>query len=112
MSYDDNILLKLRHEFTGQEKYRLFLHQLNRLEDELKKERKLNTELMKQLTTVKDLQAQLDEYNSQQIGKTCVRMKTHEKAVRQKKEWEDRYWELHAKLKEIESQHSSQDESL
>lgn len=98
MSYDNNILLRLRREFSGQEKYRLFLHQLNRLEDELKQERKLNTELMKQIATVKDLQLRLDEYDAQKIGKTCVKMKTYEKCLHQKKEWEDRYWELHRSI--------------
>lgn len=111
MSFDDTILLKLRREFSGQEKYRLFLHQLNRLEDELKQERKLNTELMKQLGTVKELQAQLDEYNAQKIGKTCVKMKTYEKCLTQKKEWEDRYWELHRSINSnISPQNNSNEE--
>lgn len=101
MSFDDNILLKLRREFSGQEKYRLFLQQLDRLETQLKNERKLNTELMKQLGTVKELQDQLDEYNLKNIGKTCVKMKTYEKLLRQKKEWEDRFWELHKQLEEL-----------
>lgn len=104
MSYDDNILLKLRREFSGQEKYRLFLQQLNRLEEELKQERKLNTELMKQLAIVKDLQAEIDEYTGKGIGKTCVKMKTHEKAIKEKKKWEALYIETYHKLQELQKQ--------
>jgi hypothetical protein len=112
MSFDDNILLKLRREFSGQEKYRLFLQQLDRLETELKQERLLNTELMKKMPEVKDLQAQIDEFTGKGIGKTCVRMKTHEKAIKEKKKWEALYIETYHKLQQYEQTHHTGNESL
>jgi hypothetical protein len=104
MSFEDNILLKLRRQFSGQEKYRLFLQQLDRLEIELKRERELNTELMKKIATVEDLQAEVDEYTGKGIGKTCVKMKTHNKAINEKKKWEALYIETYHKLQELQKQ--------
>lgn len=97
MSFEDNILLKLRRQFSGQEKYRLFLQQLDRLETELAAERKLNTELMKANQTVKELQEQLSEYTETR-PKTCVTLKKHEKLRKEKDKYLALYIELYHKF--------------
>jgi hypothetical protein len=126
MSFDDNILLKIRREFSGKEKYRLFLQQLDRLETELKRERELNTDLLKKNLELKEqkklihelqvennrLKAELGEYTATEMGKKFVRIKAYEKLQKSHQMWETRFWELHKKLNEIESSHNSADESL
>lgn len=110
MSFDDNILLKLRRQYSGKEKYRLFLQQLNRLEQELMDERKKNIELLKQqqaaenTITVEQL-AELEAYRNKATNKNkFVSMKAFNRAVERSAMWEKRFWELHAQLnKQTES---------
>lgn len=119
MAFDENTLLKLRREFSGKEKYRLFLQQLDRLENELREERKQHTELIKSYTLSSSqiqelqkqivlLQEQLDEYDRDNVGKTCVSMKTHNRILKRSKKWEDLYIQVYHKLKNLQKQEGGQ----
>lgn len=123
MSYDDNILLKLRREFSGQEKYRLFLQQLNRLESELKRERELNTQLIKDRQELKKLnnelkqannvlKAEIGEYTATDTDKKYVRVKAYNKLQKSHQMWETRFWEQNAELQQLKQSQPTGDESL
>lgn len=105
MSYDETILLKIRREFSGNEKYRLFLKHLDNVELELKKERERATTLIKENSGLKaklvEAEAVLDEYTTKGVGKTCVRMKTFNKLQRTKEMYEKRFWEVWNELQEL-----------
>lgn len=119
MAFDDDTLLRLRRQFSGQEKYKLFLQQLNRLEAELKLERELNTKLMKENLEFKDqcqeikrrnnelnqtngrLKTEIGEYAATEMGKKFVTIKAYNKLQKSHQEWERRFWELHIELQKL-----------
>jgi predicted nucleic acid-binding Zn-ribbon protein len=130
MSFDDNILLKLRREFSGNEKYRLFLQQLDRLENELREENKLilklrqeNQELAEKNNEYKRLNGELrkqneqmtcelKEWNATEAGKKFVSIKAYNKLQGSAAEWIQRYWELHGELQKLKAEQHTGDESL
>lgn len=123
MSFDDDILLRLRREFSGQEKYRLFLQQLTRIEEELMKHRKLYNELIRANADLKtknkqlskeneELAAELGEYKATEADKKYVRMKAYRKLDRAKTMWETRFWELHRELQKLKAGQHTGNESL
>ena len=115
MSFNENILLKIRRQFSGQEKYRLFLQQLDRLESENREWSKKYTDLLKKHTeTVQKLQdlkqlrpqlekviAELSEYKATDTDKKFVRKKALMLMENEKIAWEMRYWELHRELQKL-----------
>lgn len=130
MSFDDNILLKLRREFSGNEKYRLFLQQLDRLETELRAESSLVLKLRKESEElslknkelrVKNhdlevsngrLKTELGEYTATQVTKQFVSVKAYNKLQKSHNEWEARYWSIHKELQSLRNSPQSGDESL
>lgn len=116
MSFEENILLKIRREFSGNEKYRLFLKHLDMLESELKRERELNTQLMKDIPELKRvnnelkqandvLKAELGEYtNTDPDNKKYVRVKAYNKLQKSHQMWETRFWEQNAELQKLKAE--------
>ena len=122
MSFEDNILLKLRRQFSGKEKYRLFLQQLDRLQTELRVENKRVLELLKENLDLKDankllkmrngqlqqenekIAAELREWNATEAGKKFVSMKAYNKLQGATAEWMQRYWDLYKQLQELQKQ--------
>lgn len=119
MSFDENILLKIRREFSGKEKYRLFLQQLDRLESENRAWSKKYTDLLKVHTTTKQTlselhprletaEAELSEYKATESSKKFVRMAAWKKMEQLKIMWETRFWELHRELQELKKSQKEQ----
>lgn len=114
MSFEENILLSIRREFSKNEKYRLFLKHLDNVETKLREERKRHTELMqsnaalkKEFKAVKEqiktLELELGEYKATEADKKFVRMKSYKKLDQTKTMWETRFWEIHRQLQELKS---------
>lgn len=115
----DNTILKIRREYSGNEKYRLFLKHLDNVESELKQERlrltdrlkelegckQKNAELKKDNATlryqVEQLTAELGEYKATEQDKKFVRMKAYKRLDQSKTMWETRFWELHRQFEEL-----------
>lgn len=120
-NFDENILLKIRRQFSGKEKYRLFLQQLDRLETENREWGKkytnllkVHTETLEKLKELKQLrprleqvEAELGEYKATDTDKKFVRKKAYTLMENEKIAWEMRYWELHRKLQQYESAKST-----
>lgn len=111
----EQTILKIRREYSGQEKYRLFLKHLDNIESELREERKKATKLIADNTTMKkekgalvdelnQLRAELSEYKATQPDKKFVRMSCYKKLEGSKAEWEKLFWELHKELQQLKQQ--------
>lgn len=122
MSFDDSILLHLRREFSGNEKYRLFLQQIDRLETALRAENKLVLKLRKEIQELQEsnkkykkvngdlrqendkFRIDLGEYTATETSKKYVNMKAYNNLATQKAMWETRFWELHRELQTLKNQ--------
>ncbi len=113
--FDDNILLSIRREFSGQEKYKLFLQQLDRIETELRNNRKAYTDLLKVHVPMKqelkdlrkkfeDVQLELGEYKATDTDKKFIRKTAYRRLEMDKLMWETRFWELHRELQKLKEQ--------
>ena len=123
--FEGRILLQIRREFSKNEKYRLFLRHLDNTEAALAVERKKYTELLKAgpagqqeivllRAQVAELQEQLGCYKGSEGQKKhqYVPLKTHNKAIKKSKEFQDMYWELHHKYQELEAQYKELETKL
>jgi len=103
----DNTLLAIRREFSKDEKYKIFLRHLDNIEIELQKERKQNTELLKQNQSLKslveELECELSEYSNNNAKKNFVRLKTHERLQKDRTAWKERFWEQNTELNELKN---------
>lgn len=120
MAFDKEILLSLKRQFTGQEKYRLFLKYLDDTETALRNERQKHTELMQNNAAlkkefkalqekVKKLELTIAEYTTGGEEKKFVRMSTYRKLDRSKSMFEQRFWEVHKELQQLKSEHGKVD---
>lgn len=123
MSFEDNILLSIRREFSKNEKYRLFLKHLDTVEESLRKERQAHTDLIKKNAELKkehkalkqklqDMQAELSEYKATEQSKKFVRMAAYKKLDSTKTMWETRFWEIHRELQEYKKSSQEKYEAL
>lgn len=110
----ENTLLAIKREYSKDEKFKLFLKHLDNVENELRIERKKNTNFLKKTKElealieslqeeIKFLQETLDEYKGTGDQKKFVNMKAHNKIIKKKEEFEKLFWDLyheHKKLKE------------
>lgn len=115
MSFEENIILKIRREFSGNEKYRLFLKHLDDVEDQLRKERQKYTDLLKTHQETKEklkelrkqfdpINAELSEYKATEVDKKFVRMAAYKRLDQTKTMWETRFWEIHKELQKFKEQ--------
>lgn len=120
MAFDKEILLSIKRQFTGQEKYRLFLKYLDDTETALRNERQKHTELMQSNAVlkkefkalqekIKKLEVELAEYTTGGDDKKFVRMSGYKKLDRAKTMWEQRFWEVHTELQQLKSEHGKVD---
>lgn len=102
MSFEESILLSLKREFSGSEKYRFFLRQLDAVEIELAQERKKNLELLratsKLIDEIEQLKSKIGEYIGSNGKEKFVPMKDYKKQCKKVKKWMDLYTNLCEKL--------------
>lgn len=98
MSFEENILLNIKREYSGNEKYKFFLQQLNIVETELRNEQKKNLELLRQtsklIDEIEQLKSKLGEFTGKNGKEKYVSAKAHNKLMKQRKKWMDLYLEL------------------
>jgi cellulose biosynthesis protein BcsQ len=112
MSFEENIILKIRRQFSGNEKYRLFLKHLDDVESQLRQERKRHTELIavhaQMKTEFKEMKKQFEavrielaEYKATDTDKKFVRKTAYNRLEMDKLMWETRFWEIHRELESL-----------
>lgn len=120
MSLQETIL-SIKREFTGVEKYRLFLLHLDNVENELRELQKLynvalktlneNSKLLRELNRTIEtrngeialLKESLDEYQSHPENNPIrfVKIKTHNRMIEKSRLFESRFWDVCRENKEL-----------
>lgn len=102
----DETLLKIKREFSRDEKYRLLISHYNQVDDSLAAEIKRGNELLKKVKElekkVKDLEQENKDFKS-----GSVTIKAHNKMAAKKAEWEKRFWDLNTELRELKEKYES-----
>lgn len=107
----ESTILAIRREYSHDEKFKLWLQHVNKVEDELRIERRKNTELIKRVAElennpetqrlraeIKKITAELEDAEQSLAGKGWVRKKTHDRLMKKKVQYEKLYWELWQKV--------------
>lgn len=99
-------LLKIKREFSREEKYRMLIAHYNQVEDSLAAEIKKGNELLKK---TKELEKRIKELEAENRDFRAggVSLKAHTKLATKKAEWENRFWDQNRELKELKEKYES-----
>lgn len=112
MSFNENILLSIKREYSGDEKFRYLLRHLDNVENEVRNKDKKITELLKAKLErdvifeklqkqIEDLKFTLSEYTAEKGDPKFVSIKSHDKLIKKAKDWENKFFERHWEIKDL-----------